>query len=622
MTHSHLISKRPLLIVACLVIASLACISTELSVVFDEDGSGSGVVRLELLYPADLSDQSGADTADMIADLTAQGWEEVTLGSADSTHYRITGVYHFGDKAGEKPLSGIMPEFSYTVEEAENQYKYFTFTGTADFSELDAFWTEAKNDWAVNGIKAEDTEFFLETGDVEIFSAAEVQQLMQTYGAPKGVIKVTLPGQTPVDANVFWDNEQEYMDGKTNTVAFTWVPGQRAVAELKVARRLEPLAPVSPEQAQANLQSLLASFTGAVPSGSVNWPGVISGHINNNLIAFFNGDAYTCSDYQGRVLRWLDGIRTSSDPNVRGVLGGLDYGPIQTNGGGHRAVVVFPRGTDWRSTGTVLDPWPQQKPLSWPIANWGAGLWFVSGANQPAPDSDAGSLYPHLTQGTSSYPAAAVVQGDLSRGLARPTRVLMVRSPVTVMLTLPDGRRLGALADGTIVNDLPGEADMYAFPVTDRPGEVEWMFFLPELEVEVELTGSGSGDFHALIATADGAYGYGGQPIGSGQLATFTVAASGLPSDLALPGGEVAPARLLAPEEVDAAMGITAEDLAAAEQASDAEVAGAGLEQLLPVDSANLPALLGILCLCVGGGALGAGLIFLGLRGGRLRRSV
>ncbi len=123
MTLSALNPKRPLLIVACLGLATLACISTELSVAFDADGSGSGVVRLDLLFPADLSDQSGADTADMIADLTAQGWEQVTLESGDSSHYRITGVYHFGDKPGEKPLSGIMPEFSYTVEEAENQYK-------------------------------------------------------------------------------------------------------------------------------------------------------------------------------------------------------------------------------------------------------------------------------------------------------------------------------------------------------------------------------------------------------------------------------------------------------------------------------------------------------------------
>jgi hypothetical protein len=62
-------------------------------------------------------------------------------------------------------------------------------------------------------------------------------------------------------------------------------------------------------------------------------------------------------------------------------------------------------------------------------------------------------------------------------------------------------------------------------------------------------------------------------------------------------------------------MGVTAEDLAAAEQASGGE--GAALGDLLPADSASLPALLGVLCLCLGGGALGAGLIYLGLRGGR-----
>ena len=109
MTRSSLVPNRALIIVTCLVISTLACISTELSVVFDADGSGSGIVRLDLLFPADLSDQSGADMAEMIGNLTAQGWEEVSQEPADASHYRITGVYHFGDKEGEKPLSGIMP---------------------------------------------------------------------------------------------------------------------------------------------------------------------------------------------------------------------------------------------------------------------------------------------------------------------------------------------------------------------------------------------------------------------------------------------------------------------------------------------------------------------------------
>jgi len=608
--RSTLPSRKPLLALACLGLAALACLTTDISVVFNPDGSGSGEARMELLFPADLSEDSSADMNEVIASLTAQGWQQVKVETASSTHMRITGVYPFGDQPGEKPLSDVLPGFSYKVEEAENQYKYFTFEGTADFSELDAFWTEANNDWAVNGIKFEEGDLFFEPGE-EFVSAAEARRMIDTYGEPKGIIRVTLPGQTPVDANAFWDNEELYLAGQTDTVVFTWKPGVRAQTPLKVVRRLEPLAPVSADQAASNLQQILGAYPGAIPKGSINWTGGISGNINNRLLSIFHGGAYTCSDYQGRVLRWLDGLRTSPDETVRGMLAGLDYGPIQTNGGGHRAVVIFPRGTDWRATGTVLDPWPQQQPASFPIGRWADNLWFVSGASQPAPDEDSGQLYPQLTGGTSSYPASVELQGDLSRGLARPTRVLMVRSPVTTMITFADGRRLGALPDGTIVNDLPGEADMYGFPSPDVPGEIHWMFFLPEAEYQVELTGSGEGEFHALVATPEEVYGYGGQPISPGDAAGFAVDPGGRPSDLTLPGGTKAPPRELAPEEIDAAMGIVG---AADQQAGPQSGAAAdGLPAMPP----NLPTLLGITCLCIGGGALGFGLLYLGLRRGR-----
>jgi hypothetical protein len=598
--------RRQLLPLALLGLAALACLTTDISVVFNPDGSGSGEARMELLFPADLSEDSSADMNEVIASLTAQGWQQVKVETASSTHMRITGVYPFGDQPGEKPLSDVLPGFSYKVEEAENQYKYFTFEGTADFSELDAFWNEAKNDWAVNGIRAEEGDFFFDPGE-EMLTAQEVRSAMDSYGEPKGIIRVTLPGQTPVDANAFWDNDELYLAGQTDTVVFTWKPGVRAQTPLKVVRRLEPLAAVSADQTASNLQQILSAFPAAIPKGSINWTGGISGNINNRLLSIFHGGAYTCSDYQGRVLRWLDGLRTSPDENVRGMLAGLDYGPIQTNGGGHRAVVIFPRGTDWRATGTVLDPWPQQQPASFPIGQWADNLWFVSGASQPAPDEDAGQLYPQLTGGTSSYPASVELQGDLSRGLARPTRVLMVRSPVATMITFADGRRLGALPDGTIVNDLPGEADMYGFPSPDVPGEVHWMFFLPEAEYRVELTGSGEGEFHALVATPEEVYGYGGQPIAPGDAAGFAVDPGGHPSDLTLPGGTMAPPRQLAPEEIDTAMGIVGEAQAADQQAGPQS--GAAAE--------GLPTLLGITCLCIGGGALGFGLLYLGLRRGR-----
>ncbi|HEX9675476.1 MAG TPA: hypothetical protein VGA07_05815 [Anaerolineales bacterium] len=606
-------TRRTLLALACLGLAVLACLSTEISVVFHPDGSGSGEARMEMLLPADLSGEGADDFSDLIAGLSAQGWQAVKVEPAGSSQVRVTGVFPFGDQPGEGALSDALPGFSYTIEEAENGYKYYTFEGTADFSQLDLFWNEAKNDWAVNGIRFEEEDFLFEP-DEEFISAEEVRSAMATYGEPKGVIRVTLPGQTPVDANPFWDNEELYLAGQTDTVVFTWQPGVRAQTPLKVVRRLEPLTSASPDEAGANLQQILSLYPGAVPKGSINFTGGISGHINNKLLSVFHGGAYTCSDYQGRVLRWLDGIRTNPDPKVRGTLAGLDYGPIQTNGGGHRAVVIFPRGTDWRATGTVLDPWPQQQPASFPIGRWADNLWFTSGANQPAPDEDAGQLYPQLTGGTSSYPASVELQGDLSRGLARPTRVLMVRSPVTTMITFADGRRLGALPDGTIVNELPGEADMYGFPSPDVPGEIHWMFFLPEAEYQVELTGSGEGEFHALVATPEEVYGYGGQPIAPGDAAGFAVDPSGQPSDLTLPGGTMAPARQLAPDEIDAAMGIVGE-AQAADQLSGPQ-SGAAAEGL-PVTLPNLPTLLGITCLCLGGGALGFGLLYLGLRRGR-----
>lgn len=562
---------------------------------------------MEMLVPADLSGEGSTDFGEIASSLTAQGWKDVQVEPVGSSQIRVTGVFPFGDQPGEGALSEALPGFSYKVELAENEYKYYTFEGTADFSQLDALWSEAQNDWAVNGIDFEEEDLFFEPGE-EFISAEEVQQAMREYGEPRGVIRVTLPGQTPVDANAFWDNEELYLAGETDTVVFTWKPGVRAQTPLKVVRRLEPLTSVAPDQAAANLQQLLSVYPGAIPKGSINWTGGLSGHVNNKLLSIFHGGAYTCSDYQGRVLRWLDGVRTSPDADVRSMLAGLDYGPIQTNGGGHRAVVIFPRGTDWRATGTVLDPWPQQQPASFPIGRWGDNLWFTSGASRPAPDEDSGRLYPQLTGGTASYPASAELQGDLAFGLARPTRVLMVRSPVTAMLTFADGRRLGALPDGTVVNELPGEADMYAFPSPDVPGEIHWLFLLPEAGYQVQLTGAGVGEFHALVASPDEVYGYGGQPISPGEAADFEVDSGSRPSDLTLPGGAMVPPQRLSPEAVDAAMGISAGE------SQPAEGETAGVPEPLAALPANLPTLLGIACLCVGGGALGAGMLYLGLR--------
>jgi hypothetical protein len=611
---------RPLIFVAFLALATLACISIDLAIVFDPDGNGSGVVHLEMMYPRDLEAQAAADVNEFIVDLAAQGWEDVGVESASDTHYRITAVYPFSADPDGKQLKDVLPEFTYTIREAENEYRYYKIEGGADFSSLEEFWTEMETNYAVNGIDADVTGSFFDV-EGEILSAQEVRAMMNGYGKPSATISVTLPGQTPVDANAFWDNEDEYLAGDTNTLVFSWTPGSRAVAPLTAERRLEPLISVNPAQAQANTERVIGQFEAAIPSGNLNITGQFSGNINNALLAFFNGGSYTCSDYQGRVLRWLDEVRTSPDENVRDMLEGLDYGPIQTNGGGHRSVVLFPRGTDWRTTGTVLDPWPSQKPRAFPIATWGDHLWFVSGSNNPSPDEDAGHLYPHLTGETSSYPASVELQGDLSRGLARPEKILLVRSPVVPMLTFPDGRRIGSLPDGSIMNELPREIDMYSFPIPESPGDAQWVFFLPETEFEVELEGTGEGDFHVLVASADENFGYGPQAISAGESASFTVASTGGPSVLLLPDRQPVEPMQIAGDEIDAVMGVGLEDLIAGTEIEVADQTEVPSEETFLQEYPGLVSAILIMCFCVVGGTAGVGLIWFGLFRGRRKKT-
>ncbi len=603
---------RPvLLVLAALILSSLACITNNIRLVFDADGSGRGVAQLDFSMPRDLSDKSNKSVSDAVKGMEAAGWTNVETTGGDSRHVRLTADHPFGIEEGEAAVGDVLQGFTLKIEQADNGYKYYTVEGAADFSSLSSAWDQARNDWAVNGIKADEGDFLFDIGEV-IIPAEDVRSAIDTYGEPSAKIEVILPGQTPVEASAGWNNASDYLAGKTDMVSFSWKPGVRAKTPLKVVRRLEPLTTVSPDEARSQIAALQARFATAVPSGSVPWLGRLSGHANNKLIAWLNHDNYICSDYQARVLAWLDQIRASPDDTTRKLLNGLDYGPIQTNGGGHRAVVLFPRGTDWRTTGVVLDPWPRQRPESFPIAEWPGKLWFVSGAAQPAPDSDAGQLYPQLTGGTSSYPASVVLQGDLSKHLAEPRTILVVRSPVTVTITLPDGRRIGAEPDGSVVNDLPGKVDMVSMPKEGAPGEAEWLFFLPDGPFDVQLTGTQDGAFHTLIARADGFAGFGEQSMARGQSASFSVDAGGKLSSLARPDGTQVLPRQIAPEEVDAALGI--------------RVSGSGPGEATGVQPEGLkaPSLLLLVLVLAGFAILGVGglaLVFLGVFGFRRKRS-
>lgn len=105
--------------------------------------------------------------------------------------------------------------------------------------------------------------------------------------------------------------------------------------------------------------------------------GIVSNGPTNNQLWWLDRakyDDYTCGSYQSKILTWLDGIRMGKNPEQKAWLDKFDYGPIQTNcgfvPGGHQAVVIYPKGTNWRETGTILDPWPEQKPKSYTIDEW------------------------------------------------------------------------------------------------------------------------------------------------------------------------------------------------------------------------------------------------------------
>ncbi|MCI0806976.1 MAG: hypothetical protein J4N68_09125 [Chloroflexi bacterium] len=145
-------------------------------------------------------------------------------------------------------------------------------------------------------------------------------------------------------------------------------------------------------------------------------------------------------------------------------------------------------------------------------------------------------------------------------------------------------------------------------------------FFLPDTEFEVELEGTGDGEFHVLVASLEDTFGYGPQAITAGQTASFAVAPSGGPTVLRLPDGQSVDPMRLSAEEVDTAMGL--EDLIAGTEIEVGEGTVARSDEELLQDIPEwVPGLL-IFCLFVVGGIVGVGLTRVGLFRGRRKKAV
>lgn len=261
-------------------------------------------------------------------------------------------------------------------------------------------------------------------------------------------------------------------------------------ASERLAQALNAAQPTTAERARLRI---IARYR-TLPSGPVEQgpPGFLgpAGAWNDVYSVFtVDHDRYTSSAWQGRVLRMLDGMRTGA-PEDRAALEHFDYGPIEAYYGGHQAVVIYPRGSDWRQSGTVLDPWPNQRPDTFSITEWSDRFWFGVG-----PSTVYAGLYP-LT-GAAAYPASGPTLPEAQPAPADATAAVLVQSPVRLLVTDALGRRVGWADEVSFVYEIPG-TDIDLFPEAD--GGYGMVVLLPLAAYDVRVTGDSPGSFSFVRA--------------------------------------------------------------------------------------------------------------------------
>lgn len=461
-----------------------------LSVLVEEDGTGSGTLLVPRIGDSDAN-QAVADQ------LAALGWQVSSAAEGDQMQAGWTwsdaASFHsmFASILG---VDGTTRGMELTLEEdtATGQTEY-KFEGTLYFTEYVATW----------------------------------QGLRPDHEPPPFRLDYLPPGLTETTVGR-WTN--------ADLLEYIWTPDSpTGPISLQAISVVQPETELQVDEAalEANIEYVLERFNNAIPQGQIVQDpsaiqqvlsGIFGTGIANNMT---NWTTYACGDYQTRVLSVLDSIRTASSDDVRARLAGLDYGPIQAYNGGHQAVVLFPRGTDWRSTGIVLDPWPNQRPETYPIADWMERFSWGHGPGEGASD------YPHLFGNPPHYAGTRIPPAR------RHPRRIGVNSPVAVMIVASDGRRLGMDADGEFVNEIEG-ADFY--PVPKGGGEYQWYAGLPEGDYEITFTGTAEGNTHILVGDENGQLvTYGPQPTAAGQV--FSIELGGPIESMPLDTGsaEIAP---------------------------------------------------------------------------------
>jgi len=283
------------------------------------------------------------------------------------------------------------------------------------------------------------------------------------------------------------------------------------------------------------------------------------------------GSNFVCGGYQAQVLKFFNSIRFNSDPNVRALLNGIDYGPVERGYGifgGHHAVAVYPIGLDWNTIlppsyvgqeTKIFDPWVYQQPNVESVPSFVAGWGFpkADGYYAATPDDPFGG---------KGYPITGnpVYQNDGPNGIVlpllspqNPQISVHIGSPVGALITNSEGQKTGMLPDGTLVQEFPAEVNQRFDSDNQTSG---WYIGLYNNDTyTISLTGLRSNSsFNLEIGNAANpgvVLDYGERSVLAGQSAQLSVnnnadsnASQSTPPKLFMPdGSSVSPTVVLAP---------------------------------------------------------------------------
>lgn len=206
------------MVIAISLIPILGCISISTFIDMDTDGSGKGAIYQTLTFPAtnDTGESMVSLFDSYIARLKSEGWESIQTIPNDGGLAKISAVYYF-DLAADKNLPESLAGFSLKVEENDDGTKIFSFEGTYDYSEFMETWNSIRN--------SETYDFGPLFGEKVIMTQEQVNQYIDRYGEPVFETKVRLAGSTPIEATGAWTNADDYLNGRTDSLVFSWSPG-------------------------------------------------------------------------------------------------------------------------------------------------------------------------------------------------------------------------------------------------------------------------------------------------------------------------------------------------------------------------------------------------------------